>query len=263
MGFWLTGGAVDAAEVWENALTYCSTTNPWGNTTAAIQSAWLSAYHANGKSVLVSAFGSTEYPTTAGIDPITSAQSLAQFVITNQLDGVDVDYEDNSAMNNGTGVDWLISFTNELRSLLPSSLGYIITHAPQAPYFMSSYPEGGYLAVDKGTDGAIDWYNVQFYNQISSDYLTYETLFEVSDGWATNTAVMQLVSAGVDMNKIVVGKPIALAGVDNTGFVSLSNLTSIFTQALSSTSWNAGVMGWEFDLDLDGVWINTLAPLFN
>jgi hypothetical protein len=46
------------------------------------------------------------------------------------LDGIDVDYEDFPAMNRGDGSaeNWLITFTTELRKLLPSGQ-YLITHA--------------------------------------------------------------------------------------------------------------------------------------
>lgn len=81
---------------------------------------------------MVSAFGATEFPTTAGQDPIQCAKSLGDFILNNNLDGVDVDWEDNTAMEAGTGEAWLITFTTQLRSLLPN---YTISHAPQAPYF--------------------------------------------------------------------------------------------------------------------------------
>jgi hypothetical protein len=71
---------------------------------------------------MVSAFGSTEAPVSAGADPIATANTMAQFVRANGLDGIDVDFEDFNAINSGTGVaeNWLISFTNQLRSQLPA-----------------------------------------------------------------------------------------------------------------------------------------------
>jgi hypothetical protein len=51
----------------------------------------------------VSAFGGTEEPTSANIDPVCCATELAKFVIQNNFDGVDVDWEDNAAMNSGKG----------------------------------------------------------------------------------------------------------------------------------------------------------------
>ena len=62
-----------------------------------------------------------------------------------KLDGVDIDWEDTGAFQKGTGEAWLIAFTTQLRNALPNA---IITHAPQAPYFVGDirqYPKGGYL----------------------------------------------------------------------------------------------------------------------
>ena len=79
---------------------------------------------------MVSAFGSTDMATSQ--DAVVVATNLANFVIANNFDGCDIDYEDNGAMEEGKAEAWLISFTKKLRELLPTQ---IITHAPQAPYF--------------------------------------------------------------------------------------------------------------------------------
>lgn len=42
---------------------------------------------------MISAFGSTDVPTSTGADPIATANSMAAFVKKYQLDGIDVDYE--------------------------------------------------------------------------------------------------------------------------------------------------------------------------
>ena len=91
--------------------------------------------------------------------------------------------------------------------------------------------------------------------QGTSEYETYETLFEESDGWATSTAVLQMNANGIPLDKIIVGKPVTTAGVVNTGYDSLNELTSIIGEALSETSWRSGVMGWEYSLDRNGTWI--------
>ena len=93
------------------------------------------------------------------------AQRLAAWVKKNGLDGVDVDYEDMTAMNSDQAEKWLITFQTELRRQLPSP--YIISHAPVAPWFTSgkNYPSGAYVAVHKAVGDGIDWYNQQFYNQ--------------------------------------------------------------------------------------------------
>ena len=42
---------------------------------------------------MVSAFGSTDIPTTTGADPVATANTMAAWVKQYQLDGIDVDYE--------------------------------------------------------------------------------------------------------------------------------------------------------------------------
>ena len=138
---------------------------------------------------MVSAFGSTQNPTTSGYDPTTCALKLADFVKNNHLDGVDIDWQDTTAFQNGKGEQWLITFTTVLRANLPNA---IITHAPQAPYFGGTtlqYPKNGYLAVNAAVGSMIQFYNVQFYNQGSTSYNTSASLFNVSAGWASGTSV--------------------------------------------------------------------------
>lgn len=261
LAFWTTNqGPVDAALLWCNAITYVSSDNPWGSTTAEIQTAWINLYHQYGVKVLVSAFGATDFPTTQGADPVATAEALAQFVINNQLDGVDLDWEDNSALETGTGEPWLISCTQKLRELLPAP--YIISHAPQAPYFMgtSKYPAGGYLKINEEVGDLINFYNIQFYNQDSSKYDTYETLFNVSDGWATNTAVKQI-AQNVDPAKLVVGKGVVPADYYNTGYVPVDDLAEYLKQGVED-GYSAGFMGWQFSSDTTGSWSETLANSF-
>lgn len=261
LAFWTTNqGPVDAVLLWQNPLTYVSVDNPWGTTNAEIQQAWISLYHQYNVKILVSAFGATDFPTTQGADPIAVAEALAQFCKDNYLDGVDLDYEDNGAMEAGTGEPWLISCTQKLRELLPSP--YIISHAPQAPYFMgtSKYPNGGYLKVNEDAGSDIDYYNIQFYNQDSSTYDTYESLFNVSNGWATNTAVKQI-AVNVDKNKLVVGKGVKPEDFYNTGYVPVNDLASYLKQGVTD-GYSAGFMGWQFSSDTTGSWSETLATSF-
>ena len=73
-----------------------------GDIGAALEWTWLSAtdratiksqYAAAGIKLMVSAFGSSDVPTTANADPVGTANSLASFVKQWAFDGVDVDYE--------------------------------------------------------------------------------------------------------------------------------------------------------------------------
>lgn len=80
LSFLLVSGAADQAAAWA-ALS--------ADTKAAIKT----EYNAAGVSVIVSAFGATDAPTSGGVDPVATANAMAQFVLDNQLDGIDVDYE--------------------------------------------------------------------------------------------------------------------------------------------------------------------------
>lgn len=59
-------------------------------------------------------------PTSNGYEPTSYCTDLAWFVKNNNLDGIDLDYEDNDAMNRGTGEDWVIRCTRAIRNVLPS-----------------------------------------------------------------------------------------------------------------------------------------------
>lgn len=98
--FWTySSGPVDVALVWAKASTYMS----WlGTNTSTIQLFLKKIYNQAGKKIMVSAFGATEFPTSQGFDPTDCATKLGNFVIQNNLDGVDIDYEDNAAMEAGT-----------------------------------------------------------------------------------------------------------------------------------------------------------------
>ena len=258
----------DAALVWSNALHYL--TSGYGRTTREIQANLRNLYHEQNTKVLVSAFGDNSLPTTSEIDPSAVGRNLAMFVINNQLDGVDIDYEDSAAMEAGTAVPWLIEMTESMLQTFrveePNSK-FIISHAPQAPYFMSgNYPQN-YLAfynskIGNDTVGDyIDFFNVQFYNQGSSDYSSYETLFVQANGWAKNTTVAQIAALGIPMNKIVVGKPVTQADVSNTGYIAKETLAGIFTTARqgvwSDCSNVGGVMNWQFSSDEEG-WMESM-----
>lgn len=79
---------------------------------------------------MVSAFGGTDFPTSQGADAAQTAQKMAEWVVSNDLDGIDVDYEDTTAMNaqDGKAEEWVSTFTKTLRQTLPQGK-YIVTHA--------------------------------------------------------------------------------------------------------------------------------------
>ena len=191
--------------------------------------------------------------TSFGYDPTVCANKLGAFVQSNNLDGVDIDWEDNDAMKKGLGEAWLITFSQILRSLLPN---HIISHAPQAPYFNPNiYPNGGYKAIHDQVGNTIDFYNVQFYNQGDTTYDTYDSLFIDSGHLNPETAIYQMMARGVEPGKIVLGKPVTEADAYNTGFIKGSDLNSLLLEAKKdkrNKGWKPSVMFWHYLSDLDG-----------
>ncbi|PRP85726.1 hypothetical protein PROFUN_06320 [Planoprotostelium fungivorum] len=245
LAFWLPDRAADLASAWASLDDSTKTT-------------YLNAYHNAGIRVTVSAFGSTVNPATQNLDATATANSFAQWIISNRLDGADVDYEDSASFENNIGATWLITFNKVLRAALPSPQ-YTISHAPQGPYFMDTkYPDGAYNTIHQKAGSGIDWYNVQFYNQDSTTYSTCDTLLVASDGWASNTAVSQLIAKNIPASKIVIGKPIAKTDAYNTGFMSSSDLAACGKMAKDKGRFG-GFMGWQYPSDVNGTWINAIA----
>lgn len=92
LSFWTTKGPTDIALLWANPLKYFGAESSFGKTNQQIQLNLIEKYHKAGMKVIVSAFGSSEQPTTHKTDPIATAQNLANFVLKNHLDGCDIDW---------------------------------------------------------------------------------------------------------------------------------------------------------------------------
>ncbi|KAG2136273.1 glycoside hydrolase family 18 protein [Suillus cothurnatus] len=238
LSVWLTSGPADQAKEWTML-------------DSATRVSYLTSYHDAGISLIVSAFGSTDAPTTEGYDPTTVANNLAAFVLKYNLDGVDIDYEDLNAMNaqNGFAETWLTTFTETLRETLPQGQ-YILTHAPVAPWFSTKYASGAYLAVNKHVGSLIDWYNIQA-------SIFHKGQFHVNTD--TDFPVLYsstiIAAAGVTLDKLVIGKPATSADASN-GYMSTSILAQCVENAYQE-GWDAGVMVWEFP-DAAAAWIEAV-----
>ncbi|KAI0923950.1 hypothetical protein AcW1_006753 [Taiwanofungus camphoratus] len=267
LSFLLTSGASDQAQEWVEIGS-------------SSRSSIKSQYESAGISLIVSAFGSSDTPTSSGADAVDTANTMAAWVKEYDLDGIDVDYEDFTAINDGNGaVSWLASFTKQLRSQLPQGQ-YILTHAPVAPWFSNNaqFEGGAYLQVDQQVGSMIDWYNVQvehslictmedtlmvsylsyhskFYNQGTDEYTTCNGLLNQSSSTWPNTALFQIANAGITLDKLVIGKP-ANSGDANNGYIDPSTLAGCVQQA-KNQGWDAGVMTWEFP-DAAASWISTV-----
>jgi len=180
-------------------------------------------------------------------------------VVDNNLDGADLDWEDNAAMEAGTGEDWLIKMTNAYREISPTS---ILTHSPQAPYFKSDfYKNHAYVTIHKAVGSKINFYNVQFYNQAASRYDTYDTLFIADNGPVFNgTAFKQIVQlAKIPARQLVVGKPASTSDAANTGYMEKNALAAAFKKAYDEIGYYSGVSFWQYFSDSSGEIVKTVA----
>ncbi|KAJ7768694.1 glycoside hydrolase family 18 protein [Mycena maculata] len=230
LAFVYASSTVDNAQVWESM-------------TAAERTTTKAAYNAAGISLIASAFGSTTDPTSG--DPTTAANFIADYVLTYDLDGVDIDYEDFTAFEStGTAIPWLTTLTQVLRQQLPQGQ-YIITHAPVAPWFSPGlWPGNGYLGVDAAVGDLIDWYNIQFYNQGTSEYVTCAGLLTASSSSWPESALFQIAANGVPLNKLVIGKPATAADASN-GYIAPATLAQCVEEAMND-GWSAGVSTWQY-----------------
>jgi len=268
LAFWFCDGnkALDMALYWQKFSEHTNLTQSrfgLGSSTQAIQKVLKKKFNDAGIKILVSAFGATEWPTSAGLDATTCGKNLAQFVIDNNLDGADADWEDNAAMNAGTGEKWLIDFTKAYRSVSPDT---ILAHAPQGPYFSGTfYKNGGYGTVDKAVGDMIDFYFIQFYNQGLTSYDTYEELFtKTTKGAFPGTSIKEIASRGVPLQKLIVGKPIVHADATNTGWVDQGTLGAWGERAFNEFGWYAGMGHWQYKSGQDGKAIrDAITPLKN
>lgn len=151
-------------------------------------------------------------------------------------------------MDGGSAEAWLIPYTQQLRSRLPSPQ-FLITHAPVSTWFSDQpgrFPGGGYLFVDKQVGNLIDWYNTQFYKSVpvlpplsliltqcnsqgAGEYSDCGTLLYHSNKYP-HASLFEIAANGVPLNKVVVGKPGSFAGAFN-GFMDTSTLNNCMTQA--------------------------------
>ena len=128
----------------------------------------------------------------------------------------------------------------------------VISHAPQTPYFDPSFGSV-YVNLYKSYSQYFDWYNIQYYNNGSSN--TYQEIFVNSDStdWA-GVAVLQLIQdKGINPSYILVGKPVNASEGNAGGYVPLPTLATYFGQAFTDPqlqSWAnsaGGSMIWYYN----------------
>lgn len=243
----------------------------WAGLDSATKQSVISQVHAKGAVVTVSLGGSTDSPYDK--DPNALGQQVAAWAKSQYLDGVDFDLENINQGFTVSGksaqdtVTWIADLTTSCYNAMGD--GAVISHAPQGPYFGNvggsgwAGPTGGYTGVYNQAAKAITFLNVQFYNQGSSCYTDYNGLF-ISSGASCpvfpGTSVKEIAVSGVDLNKIVVGKPVTSADASN-GWISGGDLNTMIHQAGNDLGWNAGVMGWVWnDPNTCTSWIQAIYP---
>ena len=221
--------------------------NPNPNDVQALQNA--------GKNVLISVGGDIEYfPSSAwqhyAQDVNGLVDQLVEYVRANGLNGVDIDYEDDSGFTGAyDGITFLINLTNLLAGKLPAGQN-IITHAPAPGYFNpDDIYNDAYTKIWEGTGSNISWFNCQFYNNppydapASSKVSSYETF-----------------AGTIGAPALLVGAPVG-PDAAGSGYLRLDEFTSQVIGPLQQTFGSAfgGVMGWEFSYDQGGTWAKGIA----
>jgi len=240
-GFWLTPncGVLGAAEAIVGSKTIMTTIKE------------------NNIKCILSAGGSTESP-VQDYDATKWGEALAEYAVTHQFDGVDLDIEGfvfygDDALDSW---NWLIDATNAIKAYsITNNYPLEISHAPQAPYFTG---DNGYVLVEKGTNNAIDYYNIQYYNQGTSQYQSYECYKDIFpktwQGINNETSIESIIASGIPASKLVVGKPIAKVDLAGTGFIKPCSLAGILIEADNNKVPFGGVMGWTVSSDHQGKW---------
>jgi len=262
LAFWMKAGAADAAIAWTQL-------------DQGQRSKTLTYLHDRGVKLMVSAAGATENVEKFILENNPTGKNygrdVANWALKWGLDGVDFDLEltpgDPSLFKNGRGTSWFVAATLAAKAVF-SGAGefYEISHAPQAPYFGDwAGPTGGYVKVYEEASGAIDFFNVQFYNQGQCcEYNTYGTLIESTDGTCMpRNSLLQIADMGIPKDKLVVGKYIC-GGCGNNGFVEANTLGGILSQAVQNTGWRGGAMAWMYVPHDPTItqWGNVMAKVF-
>lgn len=132
-----------------------------------------------------------------------------------------------------------------LRKQLPSGQ-YVITHAPQAPYFSSQCQWGaGYSKIYQQVGDGIDHMLVQYYNQGAGMYESCNQLLHSSSGTCPGSSVFEISkNENIPLSKLVIGKP-ATTSDASSGYMDPHSLGKCYASARSQ-GWNAGMVFWQY-----------------
>lgn len=83
-------------------------------------------------------------------------------------------------------------------------------------------------------------------------------IFNVSGGWAPKTSVNEMIDAGVQATKIVIGKPASTGDASNS-YMLPSDINAAIAANYPYNGWKTGIMFWQYSSDLDGSICRTAA----
>lgn len=92
-------------------------------------------------------------------------------------------------------------------------------------------------------------------------YVTFANLFQTSDSCPDfpGTSVVEIMSYGIPLSAVVVGKPMLPEDAGN-GYITAAMLRSFLVQASAVGLSPAGVMIWEWSASTSPSWISTVYP---
>lgn len=111
---------------------------------------------------------------------------------------------------------------------------------------------------------AIDWLNVQYYNQETGCYGDYDSVFVASYRGRdvcsfAGTAVAEIASYGIPLRAIVVGK-LLLRGDGGSNWAPADAMHAWVERAQTNLSWSGGVMVWAWERHASQQWLHTIYP---
>lgn len=216
----------------------------------------LDKVHDSGAVLMMSLGGATDHIESYVKNGMAAEYSTAacEFCVQYDLDGVDFDIELTPG-NNGPFIDGSMNtFIQDSSQACRDIIGNkrLISHAPQGPYMGEWAGENlGYTQIFREKPNLIDFVNVQFYNQGSQYYVTYDNQFVAADDWTAESAVKEMIDNGIPRNKIVVGKPVGPSGYANNGYVDPATLQQWGCRAKEEFGWEGGFMNWMYSKGYD------------
>lgn len=223
----------------------------WQQMTPAARQEISDYAHSKGAVIMMALGGATDHiePLVENHQGAEYARPACQFVLDYNLDGIDFDIE-LEPQNSGPFKDhsmqsFIYDGSMECRRTFGNSK--LISHAPQAPYMGDwAGSDYGYTQVFKYYPDLIDFLNIQFYNQGSDVYSTYENTYVKGDGWTSNSAIFEMIDNGIPAEKLVHGRPVGPAGYANSGYVDPNTLHEWGCRAYRERGITAGFMTWMY-----------------